>query len=133
MDGRQGIDVHEARIPHRDIDADGRMRASAYVDHAETALAHFWRHRPMGEAEPDFHTARVSMRLLSPLRLDEVVQLVVTVEKIGGKSVGFSIAVERDGETAAEIELVRNAVDRETGEPAVLPEDLRDWLYGFLG
>jgi Predicted thioesterase len=132
MDDVERVETSEVRIPYRDIDPDGRMRAAAYVDHAETALAHFWRYRPPLEDEPLFVTSKVECRLFHPLRLDDLVRMTVRIDKIGGKSIGFNVVMEKGGDTAAEVELVRTALDRETGEPVALPEDTRDWLYSYL-
>lgn len=132
MNDVERVETSEVRIPYRDIDPDGRMRAAAYVDHAETALAHFWRYRPPLEDEPLFVTSKVECRLFHPLRLDDLVHMNVSIDKIGGKSIGFNIVIKRETDIVAEVELVRTALSRETGEPVALPEDTRDWLYGYL-
>lgn len=132
MDDVERVEVSEFRIPYRDIDMEGRMRASAYVDHAETALSHFWRYRPPLEDEPLYVTSKVECRLHDPLRVDDLVRLTVRIDKIGGKSIGFNVTIERGNSVVAEIELVRTATDRDTGDPVSLPEDTRDWLYGYL-
>lgn len=132
MNDVERVETSQVRIPYRDIDPDGRMRAAAYVDHAEMALAHFWRYRPPLEDEPLFVTSKVECRLYLPLRLDDLVRMNVGIDKIGGKSIGFNVMIKRGNDTAAEIELVRTALDRETGEPVALPEDTRDWLYSYL-
>ncbi|MBO3759131.1 thioesterase family protein [Ciceribacter sp. L1K22] len=132
MEDVERVETSEVRIPYRDIDPDGRMRAAAYVDHAEMALAHFWRYRPPLEDEPLFVTSKVECRIFQPLCLDDKVRMVVTIDKIGGKSIGFNVSMERGSTTAAEVELVRTAVERDGGEPTGLPEDTRDWLYSYL-
>ena len=42
------------------------------------------------------------------------------------------VAVDADGERAAEVEITWQARSREIGEPVSLPEETRDWLYTFL-
>ncbi|MGF0537038.1 acyl-CoA thioesterase [Agrobacterium sp. ES01] len=132
MNDDQRVEVTELRVPYRDIDMNGLMRASAYVDHAETALAHFWRYRPPLEDEPVYVTSKLECRLYEPLRLDDALRLTVRIDKIGGKSIGFNIMIERGNSVVAEVELTRAATGVEAGEPVPLPEDTRDWLYGHL-
>ncbi|RKE85854.1 thioesterase family protein [Rhizobium sp. AG855] len=132
MDEIDRVEVSEITIPYRDIADTGEMQAAAYVTHAEAALRHFWRYRPPLEDEPRYAPTKLELRLHLPLRLDDQVRVVVRVDKIGGKSVGFEVEMERDGQTVAEIDVTWTARDRETGEPAALPEDIRDWLYRYL-
>ncbi|MBP1850346.1 acyl-CoA thioesterase [Rhizobium halophytocola] len=124
--------VTEMRVPFRDIDMDGRMRASAYIDHAEAALASFWRCRPAIEDEPLFLTTKTACRIADALKPDDLVRMTVNVDKIGGKFVGFTIAMERGNVIAAEVELMRTATDRDASDPVAIPEDIRDWLYQYL-
>lgn len=132
MDDVERLEVIEVRVPYRDVDLNGMMKASAYVDHAETAVAHFWRYRPPLEDEPVYVTSKVECRLYEPLRLDDLLKMTVRIDKIGMKTIGFNIMIERGNSVVAEIELTRAATGREAGEPVPLPEDTRDWLYGYL-
>jgi acyl-CoA thioester hydrolase len=132
MDEIDRVEVSDVTIPYRDIADSGEMHAAAYVSHAEAALRHFWRYRPPLEDEPRYVPTKLELRLHLPLRLDDRVRMVVRVDKIGGKSVGFEVEMECEGQTVAEIDVTWTARDRETGEPAALPEDVRDWLYRYL-
>ena len=58
--------------------------------------------------------------------------MIVQVDKIGGKSVGFEVQMEKDGQTVAEVDITWTARDGETTEPVALPEDIRDWLYRYV-
>jgi len=132
MDYTERVEVTDIRVPYRDIDMAGRLHNAAYLAYAETALSHFWRYRPPLEDEPRFHANRIELHLLEPLRLDDKARLTVTIDKIGGKSIGFNVAIERDRTLCAEVEILWIASDRDSGEPVALPEDIRDWLYGYL-
>ncbi|WP_113439349.1 acyl-CoA thioesterase [Rhizobium cremeum] len=132
MDDIERVEVSGFRVPFRDIDMYGRMHNAAYIVHAEEALAHFWRYRPPLEGEPHFVASKIECRFHDPLRLDDEVRLTVHIDKIGGKSVGFNVTMEAGNRLAAEIEMLWTATDPDTGEPVPLPEDIRDWLYGYL-
>ena len=122
----------ELRVPYRDIDMHGRMHTAAYIEHAEEALARFWQYRPEVENEPAYVVRKVGCTYYRGLRNGELAELTVRAAKIGGKSIGFNVAVQAGNEIAAEVELLWSAVHRDSGEPAPLPEETRDWLYSFL-
>jgi acyl-CoA thioester hydrolase len=66
------------------------------------------------------------------LHYHEAVTFTAAVDKIGVRSIGFLIAAEIDDERAAEVEITWQARSRDDGSPVALPEETRDWLYGFL-
>ncbi|MGL3606159.1 acyl-CoA thioesterase [Rhizobium sp. G187] len=132
MDEIDRVETSELIVPYRDIATTGEMQTAAYVTHAEAALQHFFRYRPPLEDEPVYAVSKLELRLITPLREGDVVQLRVRVDKIGGKSIGFEVEMDRDGETAASLEVTWTTRSRETGEPVALPEDIRDWLYRYL-
>jgi acyl-CoA thioester hydrolase len=125
-------DVTEVRVPPRDVDRHGQMFIASYISVAETALSNFWRARPFVDDEPIYVSTRASCALHRALRYDDLARLSVSVNKIGGKSVGFMVMVETGNELAAEVEILWLAVRGEEHDPAALPEDTRDWLYKYL-
>jgi len=110
----------------------GQMFLASYISHAESALAGFWSMRPDLADEPLYIACKVSCTLHRPLRYEEDAVFTAAVDKIGLRSVGFVVAVDADGERAAEVEITWQARSREIGEPVSLPEETRDWLYTFL-
>lgn len=126
------VEVSDFIVPWRDIGPAGEMHASAYLVHAETALRHFWRYRPPLEGEPLYGPTKLEVRIHAALREGERVLMTVRVDKIGGKSAGFEVQMEKDGQTVAEVDITWTARELETGEPVALPEDIRDWLYRYV-
>jgi len=55
-----------------------------------------------------------------------------SVDKIGMRSVGFIISADIGDERSAEVEIIWQARSRDDRSPVPLPEDTRDWLYGFV-
>ncbi|WP_245282138.1 thioesterase family protein [Rhizobium sp. LC145] len=124
--------LHEFQVPYRDVDMHGEMFRAAYVARAEEAVTEFWRRRRSARSDPQFTVSKVVCTFHEPLKLGDLVETHVGVSKIGGKSAGFLVHMERDGTAVAEAEIVWTACDPESREPIALPEDLRDWLYQFL-
>ncbi len=125
-------DVIEVRVPPRDVDRHGQMFIASYISQAETALSHFWRTRPLVDDEPIYIAGKASCSLHRALHYDELARFSISVNKIGGKSIGFVVAVETGNELAAEVEILWLAVRGDEHDPAPLPEDTRDWLYKYL-
>jgi len=132
MDEIERVEVSGLVVAYRDIGPTGEMQAAAYVIYAEEAVRHFWRYRPPLEGEPLYSPTKIEVRLHQPLRFEDQIRMTVQVDKIGGKSVGFEVAMEKDGQTVAEIDVTWTARDADSGEPVALPEDIRDWLYRYV-
>ncbi|SFB06660.1 acyl-CoA thioester hydrolase [Rhizobium sp. NFR07] len=126
------IKVSEFRVAFRDVDRNGQMFRSVYIDRAEEAVADFWRRRKSQDSDPRFTIGKVAGTFHIPLQMGDAVHMHVGVSKIGGKSAGFLVRMTRGADSVAEVEIVWVAVDAETGASISLPEDLRDWLYKFL-
>ena len=132
MSDSDSVQTSEIKIPYRDINAEGRLHNASYLIHAEEALAAFCQGRPSVDGEPAYRLRKFACTLRHPLTLDDSVRFGVRVDKIGGKSVGFRVLLERDGEIAAEVEISWIAVDADSGDVLALPEETRDWLYRYL-
>jgi acyl-CoA thioester hydrolase len=128
----QRSEITEVRVPPRDVDRHGQMFIASYISEAETALSNFWRARPSVSDEPAYIATRASCSLHRGLHYDDLARFSVSVNKIGGKSVGFMVMVETGNELAAEVEILWLAVRGDEHDPAPLPEDTRDWLYKYL-
>ncbi|MEV4608291.1 hypothetical protein D3C87_1577320 [compost metagenome] len=126
------IKASDFRVAFRDVDMNGQMFRSVYIDRAEEAVAAFWRRRKAKDDDPFFITGKVAGTFHVPLAVGDIVHTHVGVSKIGGKSAGFLVRMTRGEEAVAEVEIVWVATDGKGGSPVALPEDLRDWLYSFL-
>ncbi|MBB4953786.1 acyl-CoA thioester hydrolase [Agrobacterium vitis] len=132
MAKKERNDVMDTVVGLRDAGMTGRINNSALLALSEEALAHFWQARPQMEVEPDFRPTKFECRLYDALKPGDLVRFTVSVDKIGGKSAGFAIAVDCNRTRAADLEIIWTAVNPETAEPVALPEVLRDWLYQYL-
>ncbi|RDJ14805.1 acyl-CoA thioesterase [Rhizobium grahamii] len=122
----------EMNVPFRDVDMNGQVFLGSYISYAESVLATFWSSRPQLESEPLYIASKVTCILHRPLHYDERVVFTASVDKIGVRSVGFIIAADIGDERAAEVEIIWQARSRQDRSPVALPEDTRDWLYGFV-
>ena len=126
------IKVSDFRVAFRDVDSNGQMFRSVYIDRAEEAVSDFWRRRKSQATDPGFTVGKLAGTFHLQPKIGDVVHMHVGVSKIGSRSAGFLVRFTHDEEPVAEVEIVWRAVDRDTAEAVTLPEDLRDWLYRFL-
>ncbi|BCH53479.1 acyl-CoA thioesterase [Agrobacterium vitis] len=132
MAKRERLDVTETIIGLRDVGISGRLNNSALLALCEEALHRFWQARPAEDQEPEFRATKFEARLYEALGPGDALRFTVQVDKIGGKSVGFAIAVESGKTRAADVEITWTAVNKDSAEPVALSEALRDWLYQWL-
>lgn len=126
------VKASDFRVAFRDVDMNGQMFRSVYIDRAEEAVAAFWRRRKTREDDPFLITGKVAGTFHMPLAIGDIVHTHVGVSKIGGKSAGFLVRMTRGEDPVAEVEIVWVAMDGKDGSSVALPEELRDWLYSFL-
>ncbi|WP_337266279.1 acyl-CoA thioesterase [Oryzifoliimicrobium ureilyticus] len=126
------LPLSEMAVPFHDVDMNGSMFLASYITYAEAALEAFWSRRPTSGVEPHYTVSKVSLTIRRPLAHRDPVRFVPSVDKIGIHSVGFMVVAESRQETAAEIEIIWQSRDPDDGSFMALPEETRDWLYGFL-
>jgi acyl-CoA thioester hydrolase len=86
---------------------------------------------PMADHGLDMVVAEANVRYRAPLRFDEQIELVSSIERLGETSLMCSIAIERDGEPAAEITIRHVFVDASTRAKAPIPAPVREGLAPF--
>ena len=127
------------RVRWSDVDASGIIRWSAYtrlVELAETELfrsigfpyATLWDQLDIWLPRVQFH---IDCR--SPVRLDDLVDVEIGVERIGSSSIRFAFAVKKveGGALAAEGYLVVVAIDRQEGKSVAVPAALATALEPY--
>jgi acyl-CoA thioester hydrolase len=85
----------------------------------------------MDETGIDMVVAEANVRYLAPLHFDEEFDLVLTVPRIGETSTTTHVAMEREDEMVAEVELRHVVVDLEGRQKAPIPDPLRTGLRPY--
>jgi YbgC/YbaW family acyl-CoA thioester hydrolase len=117
--------VYETRVRFGDTDASGRIFYAALLRHFDAAETEFirsinWTYKGLG-----FPRAHVEVDFTSALAYDDPMQIAVTVDRIGTTSYTLAFHVSSDGREAARGKIVVVSIDRTTGRPVPLPEQLR--------
>lgn len=128
--------VHRFRVRYSEVDPQGVVFNSRYLEYADVMVTEFFRDR-RAHGMPgalDFHVRRAEVDYLAPLRSDEWVEGRLTIEAIGTTSMTQRIALHggEDGDLRAEVRLVAVHVDLADGRPRPIPAELRR-AFGFAG
>lgn len=117
------------RVYYEDTDAGGVVYYANYLRFAERARTEMLRQAGIGQQamlEGDglgFIVRRCTIEYLKPARLDDLLEVLTTVEEARGARLQVAQAIRRDGEDLARLRLEIACVDR-TGKPQRLPNSL---------
>lgn len=120
----------ERRIEWMDTDAAGIWHYSTairFVEAAETEL-----HRRLGIIDRTFGytpRAHVEFDFHRTVRFDDVVEITLTVSRVGTTSATYTVTITCDGDSVASGRVVTVLID-DAGQPAPWPSDVREALIG---
>jgi acyl-CoA thioester hydrolase len=120
--------IFRTRIRFIDTDASGRIHYTAMFRYFESAEIEFM--RTLGilyDAKQKFGLPRVHAECDFSLALghDDLIQIELTVAKVGNSSIRFEFRTLKDGELAAKGAVVVACMDRETQRAVRLPDEIR--------
>lgn len=132
----------ERLVEFCDTDTAGIAHFSAFVCYMEQAEHAFWRHlgtsvvRKLSEGgHLSWPRVRVECDFRGTAKFEDVLQISVSLLKLGSKSVTFGFTFSRDGECIAEGKLVTVCCRVEQGkklESMQIPQELRGKLTPYL-
>ncbi|MEI2602799.1 thioesterase family protein [Erwinia aphidicola] len=128
------------RVSMRDIDFNGHVHNSVYLDYCEDAVVNaFRRANILPLFRPDsagvvYHVKKCEATFLHPLSVDDVVAPQVAIEKLGNSSLTFSIQLMLQGKNipAALGKLVWVCVDLTDHKPCRIPDETRQALTRYF-
>jgi acyl-CoA thioester hydrolase len=121
---------HRLRVRWGECDQQGVVYNVNYAEYVDLALTEMWRERvrPYGEmieSGTDMVVAELLLRFRASARFDEVVDVVLDVERLGETSITSAWRIERDGDLLCEGTIRHVCVDPTTLEKAPIPDDIR--------
>ncbi len=123
----------ERRAYFGDTDSGGVVHHAAYVhwfEHARTE----WIHERGGSLEDwtkagvVFVVARMEVKYIAPVRLDEVVSVSAELVRLKGSVAVFAQEASRGGKPVCSARLTLVCVDLESGRPVPVPDGLKKFL-----
>ncbi len=126
--------IHVFRVRYAEVDPQAVVFNSRYLEYADVLVTEYFRERRAHglPADIEFHVRRAEIEYLRPIRLDELIEGRLTVERIGTSSMNIHIALHgaEAGDLRAEIRLVNVHVDLPEGRPEPVPDAVRA-AFGF--
>jgi len=122
--------THRVRVAFPDTDASGRIHFTAMLRYFEAAEIEFLRsmgYQYRDAPEIGFPRVRVECEYRSAIGFDDLLDISVTVKRVGSSSYTLAFAALKDGATAAHGSIVVVCVGR-PGRAQPIPDALRNAL-----
>jgi acyl-CoA thioester hydrolase len=128
--------VHQCRLRFADTDASGRIHHASIFRYFEAAEAEFLRAAGMPYARLErtdvrFPRVRVEADFLGPLVDDDLMEIAVTVARIGARSFTLAFNVGVSGHTRARGKIVICCMDPRTAASCDIPTPLAEILKQY--
>ncbi len=129
--------VYPSRVRFVDTDASGRIHYTAMLRHFEAAEAEFLRSHGLhytGEQSGGigWPRVRVECNYTSPVRFDDLLDIAVTVERVGNSSFTLSFAASVAGRAVADGKLTIVCLDLAARRARSLPDEFGSGLRRHL-
>lgn len=128
----------DVRVYYEDTDAGGIVYYANYLKFAERGRTEFLRHLGFNqqvlarEKNFCFVVSKASVAYLTPLRLDDVIEVQTTIESCSKISITFKQDLCVNGQCAAMLDVAVVSIDRKTGRPKALPQDIKEKMMEFM-
>ena len=125
----------ETRIRFIDTDASGRIHYTAMFRYFESAEIEFMRTLGIsysGGGDYAFPRAHVDCDFMLAIKHDDLVEIEVSLRKLGRSSMRLEFQTYMGDALAAKGAVVIVCMDRRTGRPLTIPEELRSKLSSAL-
>lgn len=127
---------HALRVRFQECDPQGVVYFARYPEYYDIALTELFRealgsYQAMVEAGSDMVVAEQSVRYRAPALFDDLVDVEVTIDRLGTTSMLSSYRVLRGAEVLVEGDLRHVFIDPATKAKAPIPGDVRTALSGY--
>ena len=125
--------IYQSRVRFHDTDASGRIHYIALLYHFDEAEAEFLRARGIGyttiqDESVGFPRVRVECDYTGALSYDDLMQIAVRVDRVGGASFTLAFDATVDGKHKGRGKVTIACMDRATQKATKLPEHIRAGL-----
>jgi acyl-CoA thioester hydrolase len=121
---------HRLRVRYRECDAQGHAFFTSYPEWLDVGVTELWRDRAGGWEDMvrgghDFVVGELAVRYRGSAQFDDLVDVVLEVDRLGETSMTTAWRVERDGEVLVEGTVRHVCIDPATHAKKAIPDDLR--------
>ena len=127
---------HSLRVRYQECDPQGVVYFARYPEYYDITLTEMFRaaigsYQSMVDAGTDLVVAEQSARYRAPARFDDVVEVALTVGRLGTTSMLSSYRIARDDELLVEGDVRHVCIDVATKAKKPLPDDIRAALAAY--
>jgi acyl-CoA thioester hydrolase len=127
---------HTLRIRYQECDAQGVVYFARYPEYYDITITELFReavgsYQAMVDGGSDMVVAEQSIRYRGSGRFDELVDVEVTIDKLGDTSMLSSYTIKRDGELLVEGDMRHVFIEVQTKRKRSIPDDIRAALAGY--
>lgn len=127
----------QGRIRFVDTDASGRIHYTAMFRHFEAAEQDFLRGLGVPYADPAFRDisfprVHVECDFIAEIRYDDIIEIDLTIDRVGTSSFTISFAVSVVGRPSAKGKITVVCIDKASHRSYPIPDRLRDALRSHL-
>src|SRR4051794_4233372 len=128
---------HTIRVRYQECDAQGVVYFARYPEYYDLALTELWRemlgsYQAMVDGGTDLVVAQMSIEYHAPARFEDLIDVQLTVERLGETSMLSTYAIVRDGERLAEGGFRHVFIDPPTKAKKPIPDAIRDGLSPYV-
>jgi len=127
---------HSLRVRYQECDPQGVVYFARYPEYYDLAITELWRdtmngYQMMVDAGADMVVAEMRTRYLGSARFDDLVDVDVVVDRLGGTSMLSSYTISRDGEPLVEGSVRHVFIDPATKAKRPIPDEIRRALRPY--
>ena len=127
---------HTLRVRYQECDAQGVVYFARYPEYFDIAITELWRatlgsYQAMVDAGTDMVVAEQHIRYLAPARFDELVDVDVTIDRLGDTSMLSSYVISREGARLVEGDFRHVFITVATKAKRSIPPEIRAALAPY--
>jgi acyl-CoA thioester hydrolase len=128
---------HTLRIRYQECDAQGVVYFARYPEYCDLALTELWRemlgsYQAMVDGGTDLVVAQMSIEYRAPARFEDLIDVQLTVDRLGETSMLSSYRIVRDGERLVDGAFRHVFIDPPTKAKKPIPAEIREGLAPYV-
>jgi acyl-CoA thioester hydrolase len=128
---------HSLRVRYPECDAQNVVYFARYPEYFDLALTEMWResmgsYQSMVDGGTDLVVAEMAIRYRAPARFDEVIEVEISIDRLGETSIATTTTIRREDETLVEGNFRHVFIDPPTKAKKQIPDDIRAALEPYV-
>jgi acyl-CoA thioester hydrolase len=127
---------HTLRVRYQECDPQGVVYFARYPEYYDISLTELFRealgsYQAMVDSGTDIVVAEQSLRYRAPARFDELIDVAISIDRLGTTSMLSSYVIARDAQTLVEGDMRHVFIEVATKDKRPIPDDIRAALERY--